>query len=359
MDIPGCRPARIGNGLRHATVLECAAQLWDAFMDTEPAHRKLTTILAADAVGYSHLMATHEEATLAVLKTYREIIVSLVTKHGGRVFNTAGDAVLAEFGSAVEAVRCAVSIQEDLRVRNAQQGEDGQLWFRIGINVGDVMIEGGDLFGDGVNVAARLEGLAEKGGICISGSTFEQVKNKLSVAFSDLGPQKVKNIPEPVSAFRIVPGQVAVTSGTHGASSASGAGPRDKRQSFWMLAGAAIVLVIFAGVGAWGYFEFGSKPVNPFDGRWEVNVRSRTGCLSNEDVTYPVFVNHGVIDLPEQRLPKKGTVSVDGQFDIQVFDASGRLLNTQRGRIEGDTGSGQFIGQRPSCTGQVEIKRMG
>ena len=135
--------------------------------------RKLTTILAADVAGYSRLMAANEEATLGTLRIYRKVIDSLVAKHDGRIFNTAGDAVLAEFGSAVEAVRCAVSIQEELAVRNAQLGDDEQMWFRIGINIGDVMIEGDDLFGDGVNVAARLEGLAEKGGICISGSTFD------------------------------------------------------------------------------------------------------------------------------------------------------------------------------------------
>jgi len=179
-------------------------------MTSEAVVRKLTTILAADVVGYSALMAADEEATLTTFRTYRKVIEALVGKHSGRVFNTAGDAVLVEFGSAVEAVRCAVSIQEDLAVRNAQLSEDEQMWFRIGINVGDVMIEGDDLFGDGVNVAARLEGLAEKGGICISGSTFEQVKNKLSIAFLDIGPQKVKNIPEPVPVFRIVPGQVSV-----------------------------------------------------------------------------------------------------------------------------------------------------
>ena len=161
-------------------------------MGDDRVERRLTTILAADVVGYSQLTAADEEATLNTLRAYRKVIDALVGKHNGRVFNTAGDAVLIEFGSAVEAVRCAVSIQEDLAVRNAQLSEDAQMWFRIGINVGDVMIEGDDLFGDGVNVAARLEGLAEKGGICISGSTFDQVKNKLSVAFSDIGPQKVK-----------------------------------------------------------------------------------------------------------------------------------------------------------------------
>lgn len=326
-------------------------------MDNEPARRKLTTILATDAVGYSKLMATREEATLATLKTYRTVIVGLVRKHGGRIFNTAGDAVLAEFGSAVEAVRCAVSIQEDLRVRNAEKAEDEQLWFRIGVNVGDVMVEGSDLFGDGVNVAARLEGLAEKGGICISGSTFEQVKNKLSLAFSDIGPQQVKNIPDPVAAFRIVPGPVSVVSGNSSQPAGKVSASRDLNQNY-MLASAAAVLVTFGVIGGWKYLSYEPETANRFDGRWEVNVTHRSGCLSNEDANYPLLVDNGIVDQPKQKLPKKGTVSADGHFKILVYDNSGRLVNTQEGTIEGNTGTGKFIGQKQSCIGQVDLERV-
>lgn len=172
--------------------------------------RKLTTIMAADVVGYSRLMTEDEEGTLRVFRGYRQIIDALIEKHGGRIFNTAGDAVLAEFSSAVEGVRCTISIQEELAVRNAELPDGKRLMLRIGINIGDVMINGDDLMGDGVNVAARLEGLAEPGGICISTSTFEQVKNKLSVGFQDIGPQEVKNIPYPVGAFQIMSGPVSV-----------------------------------------------------------------------------------------------------------------------------------------------------
>ena len=175
--------------------------------------RKLTTILASDVVGYSKMMSADEEGTLRTLRAYRTIIDGLIEKHGGRVFNTAGDAVLAEFSSAVEGVRCAITIQEELAVRNAQLPEDKQMHIRIGLNVGDVMIEGIDLFGDGVNVAARLEGVAAPGRICISSSTFEQVKNKLSIGFEDMGPQEVKNIPHPVGAFQIKSGPISVSAG--------------------------------------------------------------------------------------------------------------------------------------------------
>ena len=179
-------------------------------MGTDDRRRKLTTILASDVEGYSRLMSEDEEATLAVLKDYRAVIFHLIDRHEGRVFNTGGDSVLAEFASAVEAVRCAISIQEELRVRNAELDENRQLRFRIGINLGDVMVEGEDLFGDGVNVAARLESLAPSSGICISGSVFDQVKNKLSLGFEDIGTQQVKNIADPVHAYKLVPAPVSV-----------------------------------------------------------------------------------------------------------------------------------------------------
>ncbi len=172
-------------------------------MAEERVQRKLTTILAADVEGYSRLMGADEEATLKTLKIYREIIDSLIAKQNGRLVGTTGDAVLVEFGSTVEAVRCAMSIQEDLAVRNTELAEDRRMRFRMGINVGDVMVEGDDLFGDGVNVAARLESLAEPGSICISGTVFDQIGNKLDIAVDDLGPQTVKNISEPIRTYRV------------------------------------------------------------------------------------------------------------------------------------------------------------
>jgi len=317
--------------------------------------RRLTTILASDVVGYSRLMVVDEEATLATLRTYRAVISELVAKHGGRIFNTAGDAVLAEFDSAVEAVRCAISIQEDLAVRNSQLPDESQMWFRIGVNVGDVMVDGGDLFGDGVNVAARLEGLAEKGGICISGSTFEQVKNKLSVAFADIGPQSVKNIPEPVAAFRLMPGRVSVKTGHAAVPSQSVSG---YRWSAWRTAIAAVAIVAVALSAAVLWFAVEqSPPEYAFDGRWNVSVDQRTGCLSNEPAAYSILVAGGVIDEPSQRLPKKGTVSPDGAFRIEVSSPDGRPMNIQEGAIHGDAGEGRFIGAKPSCVGKVTIRR--
>jgi adenylate cyclase len=168
--------------------------------------RKLAAILAADVEGYTGLMRADEEATLKTLSEYRDVIDGLIARHEGRVFSTGGDSVLAEFGSAVEAVRCAISLQEDIAIRNAELPDDRKLRFRIGINLGDVMVKDDDLFGDSVNVAARLEGLAEAGGVCISGAVFEQIKHKLSLGFEDMGPQEVKNIVEPVRVYRLEAG---------------------------------------------------------------------------------------------------------------------------------------------------------
>src|SRR5829696_10195213 len=163
--------------------------------------RKIAAIFAADIAGYSRLVAEDEEETLRRLASCRTTIDDFIAKGGGRIFNTAGDAVLAEFPSAVEAVRCAIDIQESLRTRNMAYPPSRQMAFRIGITIGDVVERDGDLLGDGVNIAARLEGLAEVGGICISRAVHEQVTGKLSARFIDIGARKVKNIPAPVHAY--------------------------------------------------------------------------------------------------------------------------------------------------------------
>jgi class 3 adenylate cyclase len=165
--------------------------------------RKIAAIFAADIAGYSRLVAEDEEETLRRLASYRQVTDDFIAKSGGRIFNTAGDAVLAEFPSAVEAVRCAIDIQESLRTRNMAYPPSRQMSFRIGITIGDVVERDGDLLGDGVNIAARLEGLAEVGGICVSRAVHEQVANKLSVQFADIGEQEVKNIPTPVHAYMV------------------------------------------------------------------------------------------------------------------------------------------------------------
>jgi adenylate cyclase len=166
--------------------------------------RKLTAILCADVFGYSRLMGEAEEPTLRTLSAYRKIIDQLVENHRGRFVNSAGDSVLAEFLSVVEAVNCAIEIQNALKAENEGLPPERRMEFRIGINLGDVMVEGEQIYGDGVNVAARLENLANPGGICISGIVHDQVKGKLTLSYQDLGAQQVKNIAEPVHVWRVM-----------------------------------------------------------------------------------------------------------------------------------------------------------
>jgi TolB-like protein/class 3 adenylate cyclase len=172
-------------------------------MAPERVERKLAAILSADVVGYSRLMAEDEASTIHTLGSYREQIGVLVREHRGRVVDSPGDNVLAELPTALEAVHCAVEIQGVLRVRNASLPADRRMDFRIGVHMGDVATEGERIYGDGVNIAARLEALAEAGGICISAAVHEQVRNKLDLGFMDLGDQTVKNIPDPVRVYRV------------------------------------------------------------------------------------------------------------------------------------------------------------
>jgi class 3 adenylate cyclase len=168
--------------------------------------RKIAAIMAADIAGYSKLVAEDEEETLRRLESYRGVFQDFVTRFSGRIFNTAGDAILAEFPSAVDAVRCAIDVQESLRTRNLAYPASRQMSFRIGITIGDVVERDGDLLGDGVNIASRLSGLAEPGGLCVGRTVYEQVANKLSVAFVDIGEQEVKNIPTPIHVYALALG---------------------------------------------------------------------------------------------------------------------------------------------------------
>jgi adenylate cyclase len=172
-------------------------------MGAEPVQRRLAAILAGDVAGYSRLMGADELGTLAGIKAHRaETIDPKLARHNGRVVKTTGDGILIEFPSVVDAVQCAVEIQDDLRARNAAVAPEKRIEFRIGINIGDIIVEGGDVFGDGVNIAARLEQLAEPGGICISRAAYEQVRDKLTFKFEDCGQQAVKNIARPIRVYR-------------------------------------------------------------------------------------------------------------------------------------------------------------
>ena len=166
-------------------------------MEAHTVERKLAAIFAADVEGYSRLMGQDEVGTLRTLTAYREIIDRLIASHRGRIFNTAGDSLVADFASAVDAVQCAVAVQDAMAKENAERPAGEQMRFRIGIHVGDVMVQGGNLLGDAVNIAARLEALAKAGGICISRVVRDQIRDKLPYRFEDIGEQSVKNITRP------------------------------------------------------------------------------------------------------------------------------------------------------------------
>jgi adenylate cyclase len=224
-------------------------------MSAESFKRKLTAILSADVKGYSRLMGENETETVRTLTSYRKIMDELIQQHRGRVIDSPGDNILAEFGSVVDAVKCAVKIQETLKGKNAELPENRRMDFRIGVNLGDVIEEEDRIYGDGVNIAARLEGLAEAGGICISGTAFDQVKNKVSVGYQYLGKQTVKNIPDPVRVYKVLMEPEA-------AGKVIGAvEPRQIRWG-WKAVAAVAVLVLVSGALVWNSY-FRPPPVEP------------------------------------------------------------------------------------------------
>ena len=211
--------------------------------------RKLTTILSADVAGYSRLMGEDETATVKTLEQYKQIMSEMIYQHRGRVVDSPGDNLLAEFASVVDAVQCAVATQKELQARNAELPKNRRMQFRIGVNLGDVIEEESRIYGDGVNIAARLESIADPEGICISKTTFDQIETKLPFGYDYLGEQTVKNITKPVGAYkvlmepRVVVGEV-----------------KDKKPSvpMWgrrgILAGAALILIIIIGAAIWNFY---------------------------------------------------------------------------------------------------------
>ena len=210
-------------------------------MATQDFKRKLAAILHADVKGYSRLIGEDEDATVSTLNAYREVMGVLIQKHRGRVVHGTGDSLLAEFISVIDAVQCAVEIQKELKTRNAELSEDRKVEFRIGINLGDVIEKDEDLHGDGVNIAARIEGLAEGGGICISRTAFDQVRNKLKLGYEYIGEHSVKNIAQPVRVYRVLTEPEAA-----GKVLGEKMAPLKQR---WKLALAAVVFVIIGAIG--------------------------------------------------------------------------------------------------------------
>jgi len=227
-------------------------------MSTSVIKRKLTAILSADVEGYSRLMGEDEAATVKTLETYKLIMSSLIKQHRGRVIDSPGDNVLAEFASVVDAVQGGVAVQKELQVSNADLPENRKMNFRIGINLGDVIVEGGRIYGDGVNIAARVEALAEAGGICITRNVYDQVKNKLPFGYEYLGEHSVKNISELVRVYRVQMGPKAT-------SKATGERSKTRNWSRTTIVAGVILIVVAGALGIWNFYfrepriDFASK----------------------------------------------------------------------------------------------------
>jgi len=265
-------------------------------VDPPGVERRLAAILSADVAGYSRLMAEDEAATVRTLTDYREVIAALIRQHRGRVVDSPGDNLLAEFPSALAAVHCAIEIQRVVAARNLDLSDDRKMEFRIGVHLGDIMVEGERIYGDGVNIAARLEGLAEPNGICISGTVQEQVRRKLELAYEDLGEQEVKNIPEPVRSYRVRIGGVS-----------TGPGIRPKARRYAIASGLAVLV---AGLGALviaGYFW---DPSPGRDAAESPPFSGRRLSISLPDAFPLTFVGSGPLGFGRTALD----LSPDGRF---------------------------------------------
>jgi len=278
-------------------------------MAEERIERKLAAVFAADVAGYSRLMAANEEGTLRTLKSHRVTMDSYIAQHHGRIVGTAGDSVLAEFASPVEAVECAVEIQQELAERNSELPEHQQMDFRIGINLGDVIVDGPQIYGDGVNVAARLEGIADSGGICISGSILEQIKGKLPYHFQSQGRQKVKNIPERVAVYEVdFKGE-------------------SQRPGYWRWATAAGVVLLIASAMAWvtGVFETEDQRLVMLKPPADLKVfRDCPVCPELAEIRAGKFTM-GSSNQDEAHTPKEGplhTVTIGKPFAIGRYEVT-------------------------------------
>jgi len=216
--------------------------------------RKLTAILSADVVGYSRLMEDNEDATIQTLNTYRNSMSTLVQQHGGRVVDTTGDNLMAEFSSVVDAVKCAVETQKEMGERNAELSENRRMLFRIGVNLGDIVEEEDRIYGDGINIAARVESLSDAGGICISGTAYDQIGKKLSLGYEYLGEQTVKNIEKPVRVYRVLMEPEA-------AGKVIGEKRKEKRRI--ILSAVIALLIIAGGFAGWYLYIEQAKRIEP------------------------------------------------------------------------------------------------
>jgi len=267
--------------------------------------RKLTAILSADVEGYSRLMGQDEEATVRTITAYREVLSTLIQQHNGKVLDSPGDNLLAEFASVVDAVQCAVAVQKEIKSRNDELTENRRMQFRIGINLGDVIQEEDRIYGDGVNVAARLEGLAEPGGICISKTAFDHIESKLPYGYDFIGDQTVKNIAKPIGAYRVLMEPRVTVSGKPIEKKSSG------KRRMPILVGAVTLIVLALAIGIWQYY-----------------ARLTTIEPASEDkMAYPLPEKPSIAVLP--------FVNLSGDPEQEYFaDAIGENITTELSRFE-------------------------
>jgi len=287
-------------------------------MATQEVKRKLTAILSADVKGYSRLMGKDETGTLQTLNTYKEVMANLIQHHHGRVVDAPGDNVLAEFASVVDAVQCAVEIQKELKARNDRLPINRRMEFRIGINLGDVVEEEDKIFGDGVNIAARMESLADGGGISISKIVYDQIKNKLTLRYEYLGKRTVKNIAEPVQVYRVVMAPEALVSTVS----------RWKRAglNYWKRIHPVfkiLIALVAAGNALWQvYPRFISRPV-------EVTPKDKIiGVASKEKMAFPLPDKPSIAVLPFTNMSndKEQDYFADGLAE-EIINALSKLSN--------------------------------
>ena len=288
--------------------------------------RKISAILAADVAGYSRLVAEDEEETLRRLGLYQSVLGDFVARWGGRIFNTAGDAALAEFPSSVDAVRCAVDIQESIRARNRAYPPSRQMSYRVGITVAGMSLKrDGDLLGDGVNIAARLSGLAAPGGICVSRAVYEQVANKLSVTFADLGRQQVKNIPNAVHAYSIASPQ----SPRAGSWVARALAPRGRRWLVGFSAAAArwrrvaIVMIVAGRATCVRAFRWLSAPASPATRDASLDDTKVRALASDQGIPLPPSLK---IMAPGASVPPPLAGYIGGWGGDQGWNGNGRRV---------------------------------
>jgi class 3 adenylate cyclase len=312
--------------------------------DAQPIERRLATIMMADVAGYSRMMGENEERTVQVLRGHREIFDGLLKAHRGRVFNTAGDAILAEFPSAVEAVRCATEVQTALRTRNDHLPPDQRMWFRIGINLGDVIVQGEDLLGDGVNVAARIQTIAEPGGVCISGSVYDQIQNKLTLQIKQLGEKNFKNIAQPIRTF-------SISDDADGAAPMAGARWRRLRKGpIVATIGVLIALIASAGVASWFYRDYSQRAADEARRAAEAQRVAEAQRRADQDKSTAAVAQHEAKLLYELQAAKDALTQAEASKRKAELDRAAAEAAQREARLQGEIRSAKDAQQRAEAS---------